>query len=158
MCIRLSSPGPHAIVLCVPIGRFTDEDVETVNHFCENFGENLAKYVIVLFTRYDDLKREMERTPNHPGMNKFIDSLRPSLREFLSKCRNRYIEFDNTLVGTSADSQVQRLIEMVENMVRENGGSSYTDVDYQRQKMHCKNRLRKTGLRGKQKSKKLNKK
>ncbi|CAC5371367.1 unnamed protein product [Mytilus coruscus] len=87
---------------------------------------------IVLFPRFDDLKRENEQTPNHPGMNKFIDSLRRSLREFFSKCRNRYIEFDNTLVGTSADSQVQRLIEMVENMVRENGGSSYTDVDYQK--------------------------
>jgi len=42
----------HAIILCVPVGRFTAEDIETVNHFVKYFGEPLMKYVIVLFTRF----------------------------------------------------------------------------------------------------------
>ncbi|CAG2255874.1 unnamed protein product [Mytilus edulis] len=101
-CIKFSCPGPHAIILVVPIGRFTDEDVKTVEHFCSHF-----------------------------GMKGFIEKLTPPLKEFLSKCGNRYIEFDNTLEGTSAESQVQRLLDIVDNMVRDNGGLHYTNKDYQ---------------------------
>ncbi|CAC5407056.1 unnamed protein product [Mytilus coruscus] len=96
-CIKLTTPGPHAIILVVPIGRFTNEDVQTVEHFSSNFGEKLEQNVIVLFTRFDDLKHEMRRNPNHPGMQGFIENLTPPLKEFLRKCGNRYIEFDNTL-------------------------------------------------------------
>ncbi|VDH93605.1 Hypothetical predicted protein [Mytilus galloprovincialis] len=130
-CIKFSCPGPHAIILVVQIGRFTKEDVETVEHFCSHFGKELEKYVIVLFTRFDDMKREMKKKPNHQGMKGFIEDLTPPLKEFLSKCGNRYIEFDNTLEGTSAESQVQRLLDIVDNMVRENGGLHYTNQDYQ---------------------------
>ncbi|CAG2255876.1 unnamed protein product [Mytilus edulis] len=131
-CIKFSCPGPHAIILAVPIGRFTDEDVKTVEHFCSHFGKELEKYVIVLFTRFDDMKREMRKNPNHPGMKGFIENLTPTLKEFLSKCGNRYVEFDNTLEGASAESQVQRLPDIVDNMVRENGGLHYTNQDYEK--------------------------
>ncbi|XP_071128541.1 GTPase IMAP family member 4-like [Mytilus edulis] len=140
-CIWLTCEGPHAIILCVPIGRFTNEDVETVNHFCSHFGENLTKYVIVLFTRFDDWKRDRTENSLDPGMEGFIDSLTPPLREFLSKCRNRFIEFDNTLNGTSADSQVQRLLGMVEKMVRDNGGSHYTNEDYQKAELELQKQI-----------------
>ncbi|VDH99297.1 Hypothetical predicted protein [Mytilus galloprovincialis] len=130
-CIKFSCPGPHAIILVVPIGRFTDEDVKTVEHFCSHFGKELEKYVIVLFTRFDDMKREMKKNPNHLGMKGFIEKLTPRLKEFLSKCEYRYVEFDNTLEGISAESQVQRLLDVVDNMVRENGGLHYTNKDYQ---------------------------
>ncbi|XP_063400075.1 GTPase IMAP family member 9-like [Mytilus trossulus] len=140
-CIWLTCEGPHAIILCVPIGRFTNEDVETVKHFCSHFGENLTKYVIVLFTRFDDWKRDRTENSLDPGMEGFIDSLTPPLREFLSKCGNRFIEFDNTLKETSADSQVQRLLGMVEKMVRENGGSHYTNKDYQKAELELQKQI-----------------
>lgn len=130
-CINFTTPGPHAIILVVHLNRFTVEDVETVNHFCAHFGGNVEQYVIVLFTRFDDMKREMEKKSNHTGMRGFIENLKPPLKEFLSKCGNRYIEFDNTLGGTSADSQVQRLLDIVDNMVRDNGGLHYTNEDYE---------------------------
>ena len=127
-CIWLTSPGPHAIILCVQTNRFTKEDVETVEHFCSYFGENLAKYVIVLFTRFDDWKRDS----GNSNIQGFIDTLPCSLTDFLQKCKNRYIAFDNTLTGDEANAQVEGLLSMIENMVRENGGSHYTSEDYQR--------------------------
>ncbi|CAC5407062.1 GTPase IMAP family member 4 [Mytilus coruscus] len=81
-CICYTSPGLHAIIVVVQIGRFTKEDVETVNLFCSYFGDNLAKHVIVLFTRLDDLKRKMGGNPHHPGMKGFIENLTPPLKEF----------------------------------------------------------------------------
>ncbi|CAG2197150.1 unnamed protein product [Mytilus edulis] len=140
-CIKFSCPGPHAIILVVQIGRFTKEDVKTVEHFCSHFGKELEKYVIVLFTRFDDMKREMKKKPNHQGMKGFIENLTPPLKEFLSKCGNRYIEFDNTLEGTSAESQVQRLLDIVDNMVRENGGLHYTNQDYQNAEIELQKKI-----------------
>ena len=79
-CIWLTTPGPHAIILCVPIGRFTAEDVETVNHFVES----LMKYVIVLFTRLDDWKRDqVDNGVSDDNINGFINSLTECPRNFL---------------------------------------------------------------------------
>ncbi|XP_052071654.1 GTPase IMAP family member 4-like [Mytilus californianus] len=127
-CIYLTTPGPHAIILCVPIGRFTGEDVNTVNHFVSHFGEALMQYVIVLFTRLDDWKRDegVEGT----NIDLFIKTLVECPRNFLQKCNNRYIAFDNTLEGNQADEQVKRLINLIEKMVEDNGGSYYTNDDY----------------------------
>jgi predicted GTPase len=130
-CIWLTTPGPHAIILCVPIGRFTDEDVDTVNHFVSHFGESLMKYVIVLFTRLDDWKRDQEdHGVSDDNINGFINSLTECPRNFLQNCQNRYIAFDNRLKGDKANQQVKNLIKMVDKMIAENGGSHYTNEDY----------------------------
>ena len=87
-CIWLTTPGPHAIILCVPVGRFTTEDIETVNHFVKYFGEPLMKYVIVLFTRFDDWKRDNEgSTARDHGVDGFIESLTEYPKAFLRKCK-----------------------------------------------------------------------
>lgn len=130
-CIWLTTPGPHAIILCVPIGRFTAEDVDTVNHFVNHFGESLMKYVIVLFTRLDDWKRDQkDNGVSEDNIDGFINSLTECPRNFLRNCQNRYIAFDNTLKGHEANQQVKNLIKMIEKMVAENGGSHYTNEDY----------------------------
>ncbi|CAG2256844.1 unnamed protein product [Mytilus edulis] len=99
-CISLTLPGPHAIILCVPITRFTQEDVQTVNFFIKHFGKQLMKYVIVLFTHFDDWKRDNEDDPQAcQSINGFINSLSTELKSFLGQCNNRYIAFDNTLKG-----------------------------------------------------------
>ncbi|XP_063400065.1 GTPase IMAP family member 4-like [Mytilus trossulus] len=131
-CISLTLPGPHAIILCVPITRFTQEDIQTVDFFIKHFGEQLMKYVIVLFTRFDDWKRDNEDDPQAcQSINGYISSLSTELKSFLGQCNNRYIAFDNTLKGPSADQQVKDLIALVERTVRENGGTHYTNSDYE---------------------------
>ncbi|CAC5415790.1 unnamed protein product [Mytilus coruscus] len=129
-CISLTLPGPHAIILCVPITRFTQEDIQTVNFFIRHFGDQLMKYIIVLFTRFDAWKRDNEDDPQEcQSINGLISSLSTELKSFLGKCNNRYIAFDNTLKGPSADQQVQDLIALIERTVSENGGTHYTKSD-----------------------------
>lgn len=130
-CISLTTPGPHAIILCVPIGRFKQEDIETVNFFVKHFGESMMKYVVVLFTRFDDWKRDHEDDiQNSQNINGYINSLPGELKSFLQRCNDRYIPFDNTLKGIAAETQVKELIKLIEGMVQENGGSYYTNADY----------------------------
>lgn len=122
---RFTAPGTHAVIFCVPIGRFTQEDIDTVDHFVSYFGEELIQHVIVLFTRYDDLKRVKGTT-----MDDFISYLPPYAKSFLQKCNNRWIAFDNTLKGNESDEQVNRLINMIDEIVKNNGGHHYTNADY----------------------------
>lgn len=64
-CISISSPGPHAFILVVEIARFTMEDQHSLQHFVDCFGENIFKYLIVLFTRKDDLDHEERSLEDH---------------------------------------------------------------------------------------------
>lgn len=57
-CIGLSSPGPHCFLLVMESTRFTSDEENCINQFADMFGNNFFQYVIVVFTRKDDLDRE----------------------------------------------------------------------------------------------------
>lgn len=88
------------------------------------------KYVIVLFTRFDDWKRDNEgSTARNHGFDGFIEFLTEYPKAFLRKCKNRYIAFYNTLNADEPGKQVQELIEMIDTTVNEHG-THYTSDDY----------------------------
>lgn len=64
-CIAITSPGPHAFILVLNVSRFTQEEQNTIDHFIKNFGENIYKYAIVLFTCKDDLDEEGKNIFDH---------------------------------------------------------------------------------------------
>ena len=54
-CVLASSPGPHAIILVLRLRRYTQEEQQTVALVKNLFGEAAMKYMIILFTRRDEL-------------------------------------------------------------------------------------------------------
>lgn len=144
-CIYMSAPGPHAIILVVPVGRFTAEDVYTVEKFVKHFGEKLFRYIIVTFTRFDDYKRDMEdKDITDFDIKKYVSTLPDKVQEFINvKCHARVIGIDNTLKGGESENQVRQLLNLVDDIKRENGNTFYTNDDYEKAEKQVKEDIRK---------------
>lgn len=122
-CVAMVAPGPHAILFILQVGRFTNEDLETMKKFSNHFGKHLQKYIIPVFTRYDDWKRDTDMS-----FENYIDTLPPKAKTFIQDtCNGRYIPFDNTLTGDSSEQQVRALFQSIDEMVLSNGGECYSD-------------------------------
>ncbi|XP_052085260.1 GTPase IMAP family member 7-like [Mytilus californianus] len=125
--IGMVTPGPHAILFTLSIGRCTDEEISTINKFVDYFGQRLQKYVIVIFTGHDNWKRFNLQT-----FENFIDTLPQNVKKFINEtCNRRFIPFDNTLTDNDSKHQVQKLFQIVDEMLLANGGDWYTDINYQ---------------------------
>jgi GTPase Era involved in 16S rRNA processing len=123
-CISMTSPGPHAMVLVVGIGRLTQEEQDTVQHFVDYFGEGMLKYMIVLFTRQD------EHSKANQSIHQYVDSVPNELKAIFHQCENRYIAFNNDAVGQTQREQVSQYFSMVDLMLTRNGRSCYTNELY----------------------------
>ncbi|KAF4118180.1 hypothetical protein G5714_000231 [Onychostoma macrolepis] len=119
-CVEMSVPGPHVFLLVIRLDvRFTDEEKNTVKWIQENFGEDAARYTIILFTRGDQLKTPIEE---------FLTKNK-QIRELVELCKGGYQVFINT--SEENQSQVTELLEKINRMVMENGGEHYTNEMYQ---------------------------
>ncbi|XP_029768647.1 GTPase IMAP family member 7-like [Terrapene carolina triunguis] len=120
-CIVVSSPGPHAIVLVVPLSRYTEEEKKAVKRIKDIFGAGSMRYMILLFTRKDDLEGSL--------VSQFIEhSDNKDLKGLIQKCGNRYCAFSNKSTGAEMVEQVSELIEMIQEMVQENGGRYIREI------------------------------
>ncbi|XP_030051646.1 uncharacterized protein LOC115465357 [Microcaecilia unicolor] len=125
-CIVMSSPGPHVIVLVLQVNRYTPEEMETVDKLQKIFGEEATRYILVLFTRKDDLDEDQ-------SIDDYLtDSKDPDLDKLIQSCGNRYCAFNNKATGEEREGQVSELIAIVDRMVEENGGTCYTNEMYAR--------------------------
>uniref|UniRef100_A0A3B3Z3K3 AIG1-type G domain-containing protein n=1 Tax=Poecilia mexicana TaxID=48701 RepID=A0A3B3Z3K3_9TELE len=119
-CICYAAPGPHIFLVVVAIGRFTEEEKQSVQKIQEIFGEAANRYSMVLFTRGDDL----EDTTIEDYLSKS-----PELQDLVSRCNNQYHVFNNKLKDKKP--QVTELLEKIRTIVDRNGGSHYTNEMFQ---------------------------
>ncbi|XP_055277494.1 GTPase IMAP family member 4-like isoform X2 [Moschus berezovskii] len=123
-CMVLTSPGPHALLLVIPLGRYTPEDQKATEKTLTMFGERAREHMIVLFTRKDDLE----------GMD-FRDYLKhaPSaIQELIRKFRDRYCVFNNKATGAEQENQREQLLALVQDVVDKCDGRYYTNSLYRK--------------------------
>ncbi|XP_077058549.1 GTPase IMAP family member 8 [Siphateles boraxobius] len=118
-CITLSSPGPHAFLIVIRVGRFTEEEKNTVQHLKEVFGEQIEKYTMILFTHKDQLEKKKQT------IEEFLQLCDSSLKKLIQNCENRFFCLDNE---SSGYPQFKDLYSKIEKMVTENGGHFTNDV------------------------------
>lgn len=123
--ISITLPGPHAFILVVSIGRFTEEEQKIVQYYENAFGENIFQYFIVLFTRKDDLDEEGKSLLDH------IQTVPLYLRILISKCGGRVIAFNNRLKGDESNEQVRELLTMISKNVEKNNGECFKNKMYE---------------------------
>ncbi|XP_028843113.1 immune-associated nucleotide-binding protein 8-like isoform X2 [Denticeps clupeoides] len=122
-CVTLSAPGPHAFLLVIPLGRYTEDEGKAACEMAQLFGEvALRNHTLVLFTRGDDLEGA--------GIEDYMGCSAPEeLRKLLARCRGRYHVLNNR--DRQNRDQVKDLLDKVCRMVEQNGGSFYTNTMFQ---------------------------
>ncbi|KAF7686546.1 GTPase IMAP family member 4-like isoform X2 [Silurus meridionalis] len=124
-CVALSAPGPHAFLLVIQLGRYTEDEDRAAQEMLRVFGEAaLQRHTVIVFTRGDDLEEsgsdvELFLGPDAPK----------ALRSLLETCERRYHVLNNRNLENR--KQVKELLRKVEQMVEENGGQCYTSAMFQ---------------------------
>lgn len=142
--IILSSPGPHAILLCIRVARFTHEDINTLQHYVRYFGKEMLKYVVVVFTHLDQLLEDHTQQNENQTKQNFISSLPEYAKKFLRLCGNRYLFFNNRRRGSENENQVKELLMTVSSVQEQNGNTCYTNSDYKNVEAMFQRQMKKT--------------
>lgn len=125
MCeaISLFSPGPHAVLLVIQLGRFTDQDRQAALRLQELFGVGVLAHTILVFTRKEDLdKGSLDEYLQDPGNQDLVrlDTL----------CARRHCGFNNRAQGSEQEDQLKELMKQVEVILWEHEGRCYSNSAY----------------------------
>ncbi|XP_059204209.1 uncharacterized protein LOC131983503 [Centropristis striata] len=119
-CVSLSAPGPHAFLLVVPIGRYTDCEHQAACELMKIFGEDaVGHHTVVVFTRGDDLE--------DIGIEEYLRETAPAgLKALIDRCGGRYHVLNNK--DPSNLVQVKELLKKVDIMVKQTNKGFYTNT------------------------------
>nr|XP_020770790.1 GTPase IMAP family member 4 [Odocoileus virginianus texanus] len=123
-CMLLTSPGPHALLLVIPLGPYTLEDQKATEKILTMFGERAREHMILLFTRKDDLG----------GMD-FHDYLKhapTAIQELICRFRDRYCVYNSKATGAEQENQREQRLALVQDVVDKCNGRYYTNSLYQK--------------------------
>lgn len=123
-CIGLTAPGPHCFVLVLQVGRFSPEEKRAIEVYLGMFGENVYKYLIVVFTKVDTLPGDGKLKDK---FEKFMRNLPQPLENLMQICDRRCIPFNNAAKPRKRAKYFHALITLIREMVRNNGGGCYTN-------------------------------
>lgn len=123
-CIVECAPGPHAFLIVLKVGKYTVHEEQVIAEIEECFSPEAFKYAIVLFTHGYQLKGR--------AIDDFVKTNK-KLNELVKKCGGRCHVIDNELWNNSQQGQysnqyqVAKLLNTIEEMMRENRGGCYTN-------------------------------
>ncbi|XP_017207985.2 GTPase IMAP family member 9 [Danio rerio] len=109
-CLSLSSPGPHAFLLVIPIERYTDEQERIAEMILEMFNEDISRYTILIFTHADRL--------NGGSIQEFISRQNGKIQELVERFGSRFVAFNNK--NSENREQVTRLLQKVDELMIQN--------------------------------------
>ncbi|XP_007445243.3 GTPase IMAP family member 7-like [Python bivittatus] len=116
-CAQLCLPGPHAIIHVVKIGVFTGEEKEVIRFIKAIFQSKAKAYLIILFTRKEDLEGK--------SLESFVSAQGEELRKYIAECGNRCLAFSNKAQEAEREAQVEKLIQMIDDLVEKNQDAPY---------------------------------
>ncbi|XP_058509421.1 GTPase IMAP family member 7-like [Solea solea] len=119
-CVALATPGPHAFLVTLQPGRFTQEEKDTLEWMKATFGHKVVRFTMVLFTWGDLLLGK--------DIGDFLEE-NHELVEFVSSCQGGFHIFDNSVQdkATACTKQVVELLKKVDKIVADNGGGCYSN-------------------------------
>ncbi|XP_062852471.1 GTPase IMAP family member 4-like [Trichomycterus rosablanca] len=116
-CKFLCAPGPHVFLVVLQLGRFTQEEVDTVEIIQQIFGEDSLQHTMVLFTHGERLKRIKK------NIHQIVRDI-SELMKIIQLTKGRYHVFNN---DDEDSTQVSELFEMIKQLFNGNGEQHYTN-------------------------------
>lgn len=144
----LVSPGIHAILLVVQVGRFTEEEQKTVDFFMNTFGDDLKDFLVVVFTHKDRLE------DNNMTIDDFVQTMDNSsnLRKLINKSRGRYTAIGYKGQKEDREKEVKHILSMIDGIKGKDGRNYYSnDVFKTVQKLEENERRRREEIKMKEK-------
>ncbi|XP_029355216.1 uncharacterized protein LOC115041684 [Echeneis naucrates] len=128
-CVALSSPGPHAFLLCVPLDQPAKIELQALRSLEIVFGPDAVQsYTLVLFTHADRLRASGKA--GHNSIEEYIASQRGDLLKLVEKCRDRFHVMESE-DGEERRRNLGELLEKVEQTVKEAGGQCCSSPAFQ---------------------------
>ncbi|XP_029560280.1 GTPase IMAP family member 7 isoform X2 [Salmo trutta] len=127
--LSLCGPGPHVVLLVIPLLDFTEMERQAVERRMEVMTSSVWRHTMVLFTFGDRLKGRGRSLEQH------IQSGGLALQWLMEKCRYRCHVLDNKegqWEGKEGRGQVEALVSRVKDMLQENGGWHFSLHMYHR--------------------------
>ncbi|CAC5399767.1 GTPase IMAP family member 4,GTPase IMAP family member 7 [Mytilus coruscus] len=113
-CVHMTFPGPHVFLLVLQIGRFTKEEIESLDQLFDIFGKEMEAFSIILFTRMDDLENQ------NNTIEDFIEESGSPLTEYIEKCHGRYFAINNTATAENKAEMIHKLLNLIDTVVKQN--------------------------------------
>ncbi|XP_066580144.1 GTPase IMAP family member 4 [Amia ocellicauda] len=115
--VSLCPPGPHALLLTIPVGEsFTERERRSVQEHLELLSETVWRHTIVLFTGGDRL--------GDTTIEQHIERGGEELQRLVEKCGKRYHVLNNSNRGDG--TQVTELLDKIEEMLAGHSGQHFT--------------------------------
>lgn len=89
-CLELNSPGPHIFLFVLRADvRFTTEEVDALKAIEDNFGEEIYKHMIIVFTRGQEL------TNTFRTIDDMLEEMPKEFARLYEKCEGRCVTVEN---------------------------------------------------------------
>lgn len=145
----LVSPGIHAILLVVQVGRFTEEEQKTVDFFMKVFGDDLKDFLVVVFTHKNRL------IDDDITIHDFVKTMDNSsnLRKLIGESKGRYTAIGYKGPEEERVKEVKHILSLIDGIKGKDGQNYYSNQVFQRVQnaLEENERKRKEELRSKEK-------
>ncbi|KAK6194938.1 hypothetical protein SNE40_000468 [Patella caerulea] len=121
--IALAAPGPFVYIFVIAIGRFTKEEVDTIDILQEILGDDVINHVIIVFTRKEDLGDML--------INDFVLKSPPGLRNLIQKCHQRFAFINNKGNQASLKAETSYIFDLIHKTIEDNKHVYFTNRMYQ---------------------------
>lgn len=125
-CVILSREGVHAFIFVLNMhGRFTEEELRTMEELELHFGGDFLKYSILVFTH---ARRIITGSTTVQEVCERMQQAGEKIRAFIEKFGNNIIAVDNKSINASYKEKIQEALVSMALDVSANGKNVYTNA------------------------------